>query len=145
MEIIFPTKIGSKCCRRPSYPITLVLLGGKAGSQFPGFGVCVCPFIGLPASHRATYSVSGREAQLLQALRFYPVPPLRNVDYCVFLASGVVGLWSREGCGAGPNLHSVVTSTGASATAGIPNRIPPCPALHLYPGLQVPVSSMTYR
>ncbi len=100
--------------------------------------------MGLPASHRAAYSAYGREAQLLQAfrarlsclaLRFYPVPPLGNVDYGVFWASGVVGLWLREGCGTGPNLHSVVTSTGASAAAGIPNRIPPCPALRLYPGL----------
>ncbi len=41
-------------------------------------------------SYRDVYSVSGREAQLLQAfltgysclaLRLYPVPPLRNVDY----------------------------------------------------------------
>ncbi len=40
-------------------------------------------------SHRATFSVLGRESQLLQAfltgysylaLRIYPVPPLRNVD-----------------------------------------------------------------
>ncbi len=128
--------------------------GRESRLSVSGSRGCVCPFIGLPAVHRAVYSVSGREAQLLQAfrarlsclaLRFYPVPPLGNVDYGVFLASGVIGLWSREGCGAGPNLHSVVTSTGALATAGIPNRIPPCPALRLYPGLQVPVSSMTYR
>ncbi len=38
MEIIFPTKIGSKCRERTSYPITWVLRGEKAGSQFPGLG-----------------------------------------------------------------------------------------------------------
>ncbi len=43
MEIIFPTKIGSKCQERPLYPIICVLRGGKAGSQFPGLrGVFVC-------------------------------------------------------------------------------------------------------
>ncbi len=38
MEIIFPTKIGSICQERPSYPIICVLWGGKAGYQFPGLG-----------------------------------------------------------------------------------------------------------
>ncbi len=106
---------------------------GKQALSFRVSGVCLSIY-GLPAVHRAAYSVYGREAQLLQvfwarisclALRFYPVPLLGNVDYGVFLALGVVGLWSREGCGTGPNLHSLATSTGASATAGIPNRIPP--------------------
>ncbi len=41
-------------------------------------------------------------------------------------------------------MHSMVTSIGASATAGIPDRMTPCPALRLYPGLQTPVFSMTY-
>ncbi len=45
---------------------------------------------GIPISHRATYSVLGREVQLLQAfltgysylaLRVYPVPPLGSVDW----------------------------------------------------------------
>ncbi len=45
---------------------------------------------GTPGVLPCVYSVSGREAQLLQAfltgysclaLRFYPVPPFRNVDY----------------------------------------------------------------
>ncbi len=40
---------------------------------------------------------------------------------------------------------SVVTSTGASATAGIPNRMAPCLALRLYPGLQIPVPFTIYR
>ena len=61
------------------------------------------------------------------------------------MASGVVGLWLREGCGVGPNLHSIVTSIGVSATAGIANRMTPCSALRLYPGLQTPVLSTTYR
>ncbi len=39
----------------------------------------------------------------------------------------------------------MVTSIRASATAGIPNRMSPCPALSLYPGLQTPVLSTTYR
>ncbi len=69
MEIIFPTKLGSKCQERPSYPIICVLWGGKAGSQFLCLGgVFVCSS-GLTASHRDAYSVSGREAQLLQAFR----------------------------------------------------------------------------
>ncbi len=126
---------------------------GKQALSFRVSGVCLsahrAPGISLGClfcirkGGSATAAIPGKTFCL--ALRFYPVPPLRNVDYSVFLASGIAGLWSREGCGAGPNQHSVVTSTGASATAGIPNRIPPCPALRLYPGLQVPVSSMTYR
>ena len=44
------------------------------------------------------------------------------------------GLWSREGCGAGPNVHSTATSIRASATAGIPDRMAPCPALRLILG-----------
>ncbi len=39
----------------------------------------------------------------------------------------------------------MVTSIGVSATAGIPNRTTPCPVLRLYPGLQTPVFSTTYR
>ncbi len=90
MEIIFPTKIGSICQERWSYPVIRVLRGGKAGSQFPGLGGVFVSLPGLPVSYRDVYSVSGREVQLLQAflagyscpaLRFYPVPPLRNVDY----------------------------------------------------------------
>ncbi len=69
MENIFPTKIVSKCQERPSYPIIRVLQGEKAGSQFPGLGGVVGCSSGLPASHQAAYSVSGREVQLLQAFR----------------------------------------------------------------------------
>ena len=57
----------------------------------------------------ATAGIPGRT--FLSGLTFCPVSPLRNVDYCVFLASGVVGLWSREGCGAGQrsNKHRSVS------------------------------------
>ncbi len=114
--------------------------------------ICLFPS-GLPISHRAAHSALGMESQLLQAfltgysylaLCIYPVPPLGSVDWLSLSGIGGVGLWSREGCGMGPNLHSMVTSIGASATAGIPNRMTPCPALHLYPGLQTPVLSTTY-
>ncbi len=132
MEIIFPTKIVSKHQERPSYPVICVLRGGKTGPQFPGLGNMVLFPIetpGVPPERlfcigkggSATAGIPNRV--FLSGLTFYPVPPLYNVDYWVFSASGVVDLWSREGCGVGPNLHSVATSTGASATASIPDRI----------------------
>ncbi len=31
-------------------------------------------------------------------------------------------MWSREGCGAGPNVDSTATGIRVSATAGIPDR-----------------------
>ncbi len=62
--------------------------GRESRLSVPGLrGVCVSL---AGTGHRDVYSVSGREVQLLQAfltgysclaLRFYPVPPLGNVDY----------------------------------------------------------------
>ncbi len=129
-------------------------MGQEKQALCSGSRLVVCPFPSrLPISHRAAYTASERESQLLHAfltgyshlaLRVYPVPPLGNVDQPSLPGIGGVGLWSSEGCGAGPNMHSMVTSIGASATAGIPNRMTPCPALRHYPGLQTPVFSTTY-
>ena len=41
-------------------------------------------------------------------------------------------------------MHSMATSIGTSATAGISDRMTPCPAVRIYPGLQTPVFSATY-
>ncbi len=76
MEIIFPTKMGSIRQERPSYPIICVHRGGKTGPQFPGLGVSLSFPTGLPVSHRAAYSASGQEVQLLQAfLTGYSIRP----------------------------------------------------------------------
>ncbi len=48
MEIIFPTKMGTICQERPSYPIICVHQGGKAGSQLPGLGCVFVSFAGTP-------------------------------------------------------------------------------------------------
>ncbi len=132
MEIIFPTKMGSIHQERSSYPIICMLQGGKAVSQFPGLGCVFVSLAGTPGvllgrlfcirkGGSATAGIPDRV--FLSGLTSLSCPSTQKCRLLSLLGiGGVVGLWSREGCGVGPNLHSVVTSTGASATAGISDR-----------------------
>ncbi len=139
---------------RASYPIICTHGVGEIGPLSSGcsfVGVLIhrgprCP-IGLPMLHRegrVSYCRHSWQDTPSLPLHVHPVSPLGNIDYLSLSSIGGRGLWSREGCGAGPNVHSIVTSVRASATAGIPDRMTPCPALLLYPGLQTSVFSSTY-
>ncbi len=143
MKIIFPMKIGSKCQERESR-LSVSGSRGYTGLFIKAPGVSPGRLSCIRKGGSATAGIPGRI--FLSGLTFLSCPSTQKCRLLsLFLASGVVGLWSMEGCGVGPNLHSIVTSTGASATAGILNRMTPCPALRLYPGLQILVPSTTYR
>ncbi len=82
--------------------------------------------VGLPAlsrEERVSYCRHSWQERSQSGLTSLPCISTRGVD-CFPSSSGIGDecLWSREGCVAGPNMHSTATGIRASATAGIPNR-----------------------
>ncbi len=128
---------------------------GEIGLLSECVGSGLSSLFGAPdVSNRVAHSSSGRESQLLQTFltgnSWFGLTSLS----CSLLwgcrlfliPSGIgdKGLWSKEGCGAGPNVHRTPTGIRESATAGILDSRALCLADRLYPGLQIEFFPMTY-
>ncbi len=97
---------------------------GKQALSFPVSGVCLsahrAPGVSpgrlfcIRKGGSATAGIPGRT--FLPGLMFLPCSSTQKCRLLRLFGIGVVGLWSREGCGVGPNLHSVVTSTYCSVS-----------------------------
>ncbi len=124
---------GPKFCKLAPKPNICMHGEGEIGLLSQGIGSGLSPVRwGLDASCRATHTISGRESQLLRAILmgkllvrpYIRILPLYSGCRLLPSPSGIGNkcLWSREGCGVGPNMYSTETGIRASATAGIPDR-----------------------